>query len=339
MWEFARPGSLTKRFYRREQSPIRILIIRITFICILLLVVAWIFWVFEGDHIKDDVGDGDFSYLDSVYFTIISVTTVGYGDIVPITEEARMFDALIITPVRIVVWVLLIGTAYQLVIQNYWERYKMKTALSKMKGHVIVAGFGTTGVATVKELITNGYNENNLIVIDKSQDNVKSAAEAGATGLFGDPSHEELLKKAVIKRARALIITTPHDDANVLISLTAKDMNRNIKIIARVSNHENIKQLKRAGANVIISPSLTGGNLMAMAVEKSTSVNLLSDLLTSSRGVNVLQRKIKASEIGKSPKDLKRAIVLSMVRRGKYIGPRELDGVILEKGDEIILIG
>jgi voltage-gated potassium channel len=305
--------------------------------------VASIFWIFEKDHIKDDVDvdndKGEFSYIDSLYFTIVSVTTVGYGDIVPITEEARMFDALIITPVRIIVWVTFIGTAYQLVFQRRMEAYRMDRALKKMKGHVIIAGCGTTGAATVEELIHYGYNEENMVVIDTNDENVKTAAEVGATGIVGDPSKEEILTRAGIQGAKALIITTSQDDSNVLITLTAKDLSPKVLVVSRVSQQENIKQLKRAGANVIISPALTGGHMMAMAVSKSTTVELVEELLTTSRGANILQRYVKDSEVGKSPKNLKGFVVLGVVRGGKTRGPKDLDGITLKKGDEIILVG
>lgn len=335
---FGKDPDISKKFYRKEPSPTRVLILRIVSIIILLLVVAGIFRAFEKDDIEDSA-PGEFSYIDSVYFTVVTVTTLGYGDIVPVTEKARMFDAFIITPVRMIVWVLFIGTAYQFVIQKYWERFRMNRALKRMKGHVIIAGYGTTGEATAKELLLNEYDENMLIVIDRKEELVKYAAEAGATGLVGDPTREELLLKAGILGAAALIITTPHDDTNVLITLTAKDLNPSLKIIARASQQENIKQLERAGADVIISPSLTSGNLMAMAVSNSNSVKLIGDLLTTSRGANVLQRKVNGAEIGKRPKDLKSGIVLGITRKGKNIGPKELNGMILKRDDEIILIG
>jgi voltage-gated potassium channel len=305
---------------------------------VILLVVAGVFWLFEKDHIQDESG-GDFSYLDSLYFTIVTVTTVGYGDIVPVTEEARMFDAFIITPIRILVWIMMIGTAYQLVMQNQWEDFKVNRILKKMKDHIIIVGYGSTGVATLKELRLYKFPENKLVVIDKMEPPLGTAADIGAIGVLGDASSEDTLLLAGIKRASIIIVTTPKDDSNVMITLTAKDLNSRVKIITRVSERENIKQLKRAGADVIISPSLTSGNLMAMAVANSNSVELIEDLITTSRGVNVIQRKITQSEVGKSPKTLKGFITIGIVRKGKNIGPRELDGEVLKQGDDIIYIG
>jgi len=324
--------------FKKQQSPFSILAIRLTAIFVILLVVAGVFWLFEKDHIHDESG-GDFSYLDSLYFTIVTVTTVGYGDIVPVTEEARMFDAFIITPIRILVWILMIGTAYQLVMQNQWEDFKVNRILKKMKDHIIIVGYGSTGIATLKELKLYKYNENKLVVIDKQEPPLKIAADMDAIGVMGDASTEDTLHQAGIEGASILIVTTPNDDSNVLITLTAKDLNPKVKVITRVSEGENIKQLKRAGADVIISPSLTSGNLMAMAVANSNSVELIEDLLTTSRGVNVIQRKVTPNEVGKPPKSLKGFIAIGIVRKGKNIGPRELDGVVLKQGDDIIYIG
>ncbi len=331
-------GSGPKRFYSKEPTPMKVLGFRLTFVLVLLLTVAAIFWAFEQENINDEAG-GEFSYIDSLYFTIVTVTTVGYGDIVPITESARMFDAFLITPVRIIVWIMLIGTAYQLVIQNQWEQYKMNRALKKMKGHVILIGYGTTGAAAIKELKLYGYGDNKLVVIDKKGESLKNAAESGATGILGDGASEETLHQAGIKGANILIIATPKDATNVLVSLTAKDLNPKIKVISRVREEENIKQLRRAGVDVIISPSLTSGNLMAMAVSNSNSVELIGDLLSTSHGVNVTQRKVTGTEIGKSPKALKGFIAIGIVRKGRNIGPRELDGIVLKKDDDIIFIG
>jgi voltage-gated potassium channel len=334
--QLRRGGS--RNLFKKQQSPLNILAIRLTVIFVILLVVAGVFWLFEKDHIQDESG-GDFSYLDSLYFTIVTVTTVGYGDIVPVTEEARMFDAFIITPIRILVWIMMIGTAYQLVMQNQWEDFKVNRILKKMKDHIIIVGYGSTGVATLKELRLYKFPENKLVVIDKMEPPLGTAADIGAIGVLGDASSEDTLLLAGIKRASIIIVTTPKDDSNVMITLTAKDLNSRVKIITRVSERENIKQLKRAGADVIISPSLTSGNLMAMAVANSNSVELIEDMLTTSRGVNVIQRKITQSEVGKSPKTLKGFITIGIVRKGKNIGPRELDGEVLKQGDDIIYIG
>jgi voltage-gated potassium channel len=338
MFEFQLGRGGSRKLFMKQPSPFYILAIRLMAIFIILLVVATVFWLFEKDHIHDESG-GDFSYLDSLYFTIVTVTTVGYGDIVPVTEEARMFDAFIITPVRILVWILMIGTAYQLVMQNQWEDFKVNRTLKKMKDHIIIVGLGSTGIATLKELKLYKHNENKLVVIDKQESLLKTAADLGAIGVLGDGSGEDTLHQAGIKGASILIVTTPNDDSNVLITLTAKDLNPKVKIITKVSEGENIKQLKRAGADVIISPSLTSGNLMAMAVANSNSVELIEDLLTTSRGVNVIQRKVAPGEVGKSPKKLKGFIVIGVVRNAKNIGPRELDGVVLKQGDDIIYIG
>ena len=132
MWDLGLNRAHIKRFYRKAPSPIRILAIRLTIIITLILVVATLFWAFEKDHIHDATG-GEFSFIDALYFTIVTVTTLGYGDIVPITEQARMFDALIITPVRVIIWVLFIGTAYQLVIQRGWEEFRMNRVIKNLK--------------------------------------------------------------------------------------------------------------------------------------------------------------------------------------------------------------
>ena len=111
-------------------------------------------WI-ERDGLRDNY-DGHVSFLDIIYFTMISITTTGYGDIVPVSDRARMFDALIVTPIRIFVVLLFVGTAYNFVLKRTWDKWRMALIQRNLTGHIIVAGFGITGSEAVDELIARG---------------------------------------------------------------------------------------------------------------------------------------------------------------------------------------
>ena len=111
-------------------------------IAILLLVIA-VHWI-ERDGLRDG-HDGHVSFLDVIYFTMVSITTTGYGDIVPISDGTRTFDALVVTPIRIFFILILAGTAYTFVIKRTWNNWLMQRLQKTLNGHIIVAGFGNSG--------------------------------------------------------------------------------------------------------------------------------------------------------------------------------------------------
>lgn len=134
-------------FTPADLTPGRTLLFRLALVLALLGLVILILWL-DRAGLRDQF-DGDLSFNDIVYFTMVTVTTVGYGDIVPVTPRARLIDALVVTPIRVVVWFLFLGTAYQLVIRRYMEAYRMAKLHARLDKHVVVCGFGHTGLSTV----------------------------------------------------------------------------------------------------------------------------------------------------------------------------------------------
>ncbi len=276
--------------------------------------------------------------MDVIYFTAITITTTGYGDIHPNSTFAMLFDSFVATPMRAVIWIVFIGTAYQLVIQQYMEERRMKKIQKKLDKHVIIAGYGNTGKAVANELIAKNFPRWEIIIIDNRTEAINEAAEDEFFGLLGDASQEAMLGKAVITKAKHIIITTSRDDTNVLISLTARDMNKNIKIIARANQGENTKLLRSSGADVIISPSIAGGHLMAAATQHEHLALLLEDMLTAEHGIRSRERIVSEGEIGKSPKELRGLVVIGIHREGKLLDIQELDAIKLKSGDNLIFL-
>jgi len=323
-------------FVKDESSPAKTLGYRLLFIFTLLCIIAIAFWLDrEG---LEDTRDGDVSAIDVIYFTAITVTTVGYGDIHPNSTFAMVFDSFVATPMRAVIWIVFIGTAYQLVIQQYMEERRMKKIQKELDKHVIIAGYGNTGKAVANELIAKNFPREGIIIIDNRMEAINEAAEDEFFGLLGDASQEAMLGKAVITKAKHIIITTSRDDTNVLISLTARDMNKNIRIIARANQGENTKLLKRSGADIIISPSIAGGHLMAAATQHEHLALLLEDMLTAEHGIRSRERAVSEGEIGKSPKDLKGFVVIGVHRDSRLLDIQEFDAIKLKSGDKLIFL-
>jgi voltage-gated potassium channel len=226
-------------FTPADLTPGRTLLFRLALVLALLSLVILILWL-DRTGLRDQV-DGEMSFGDVVYFSLITITTVGYGDIVPVTPRARLIDALIVTPLRVFVWLLFLGTAYQLVLRRYMEAYRMVKLQARLDEHVVVCGFGYTGLSTVKELLAKGVAPERVLVIDPQEDRVRAAVEMGVVAFQGDATQESILKDAVLDKAKALIIASGRDDTNALILLTARHLHPTLRIIVSAQEEENVK--------------------------------------------------------------------------------------------------
>src|SRR5690606_7181511 len=150
---------------------------RVLLVVGLLAMAVAVHW-FERDGLRDTAG-GEISFLDVVYFTMISVTTTGYGDIVPVSDRARLFDALIVTPIRVFAILIFLGTAYSFVFKRTWDKWRMAIIQRNLRDHIVVAGFGTTGSEAVDELLARGTEAARIVVIDTDAEALERARSLG----------------------------------------------------------------------------------------------------------------------------------------------------------------
>src|SRR4028119_852028 len=150
---------------------------------------------FERDALKDNI-DGHITFADVIYFTMISATTTGYGDVVPVTDRARLFDALIVTPVRVFFLLLLAGTAYTFIIKRTWNRWLMKLIQRNLRDHILLAGFGVSNDKALEELLARGTPPKRIVVIDNNRDALERASECGAAVLLRDAARHETSQPA-----------------------------------------------------------------------------------------------------------------------------------------------
>ncbi len=209
----------------------------------------------------------DATMLDSFYMTIITVTTVGFGEVIELNEGGRLFTSLLI----ISSW-LIIGyaaaTIYMFVqngnLQKKIKDYNVKKKIVSLRDHVIVCGYGRNGYQACEELAAHGID----FVIVEMRDNVVEYIREDPERLFiqGDAASEEVMTMAQIKHARALITALPKDADNMYVVLTAREMNPNIQIISRASEFRSDVKLRRVGADNVIMPDRIGGQRMAKLV-------------------------------------------------------------------------
>lgn len=306
------------------------------------IVVVSILLYFGRSGLRDNMHpDREMSFVDVLYFTIISLTTVGYGDIVPITPGARFFNSVLLTPVRVFVWITFLGTTYEIFVQRFREGRLMTQLKEKLKNHTIVCGFGVKGQAIVEELLAHHHPRDQIVVIEPDEIAVQHAASQGFVALKGDASSEQMLHAANVEEADHLLIAPHRDDECVLICLTARHLNEKVRIIASAREEENIKLLYRAGADVVVAPSITGGRLMSAAVRQKAVVPFLQDLLVFGQGLDALESEILPQEIGQSPCDLERlrnALILGVQRGEQSFRFHQLRDLHLQKGDVIVYL-
>jgi voltage-gated potassium channel len=306
---------------------------------LVLLLVAAVFSVFLLDRngLRDNV-DGQMSVTDVLYFTMITITTVGYGDIVPVSDEARLIDAFFVTPVRIFVWFIFLGTAYQFIIQRLIEEWRMTRLQQQLRDHVVLCGFGHSGAIAASELLLRGWRPEQIAVIDPDRDQVGRAAERGFIGLHGDASSEELLRMAGIERAQSAIVSVGRDDTAVLIVLTIRELAKGVRIIASVKESENVKLVKASGADVIVAPPRFGGFLMADAVENLTTVDFVSEMLSYRGGYQLVERIPRPVEVGRLAREVEGALILEVRRGGHRLGCWQDRELRIEPGDRVLAI-
>jgi voltage-gated potassium channel len=317
-------------------SPAKILGTRLLLVFLLFCFVFTLLWA-DRDGLRDEL-DGEVTLADVVYFTMITVTTVGYGDIVPVSTRARLLDALVVTPVRFGIWFLFLGTAYQLIIRQYMEEHRMAKLQANLDGHIIVCGFGHTGMSATKELLARGASAEQILVIDKLEERIRLAGTLGIAAFQADSTQESVLRDAVIDRAKAVIIAAGVDDSNALILLTARNLNPKIRIIVSAKEEENVKLFKTGGADAILSPATFGGYILAAAVDQGHMVQYLDDLLTTRGQIALVERTVRPDEIGKSPPDLHPDLLLRLYRNKTMYSYSNLgEAGPLQRGDIMVL--
>ena len=292
---------------------------------------------FDRTGLKDNA-DNVVSFSDVVYFTAITVASVGYGDIVPVTDQARMFDTFVVTPIRLFIWLIFLGTAYDFVFKRLWDRWHMQRIQGELHGHCVVCGYGATGAATVAELCRGGTDPLQIVVIDPDPDRVALAVACGATGLVGDASHNEVLSAARVETACAVLVSTGRDDTAALVVLSARQLSPQAHISALVKSGENAGLMRQAGANAVINPVDLGGQLLARATSSARVVDYVSDLVTNSGEVSLKERPVTAGEIGTPLTAINTGLGVRIDRGGSIIGFWEDAALKLAAGDVIVEI-
>ena len=302
-----------------------------------MIVFIVVFLWLERGSLRDNY-DGHISFSDVIYFTMISATTTGYGDIVPVTDRARLFDALVVTPIRVFFLLLLAGTAYTFIIKQTWNRWLMKLIQKNLHDHILIAGFGVSNDKALEELLKRGTPARRIVVIDTDQSALDRAAECGVAVLQGDAARDETLLAAHVDRATALLVSTGRDDSNILVVLTARKLSPGVKISATIRETDNEDIARQAGADTVINPVSFSGLLLASSLEGPHRAEYLNDLATSEGRVMLRERIVGDDEAGRSPHQICSGQVVRLIRDGRSHAAGDPTFQSLRAGDRILEI-
>ena len=204
-------------------SPVRKLALRLLLALSLVATIVGVVYLDRAAY--TDSHDGSVSLIDAFYYATVTITTTGYGDITPVADHARVLNAVVITPLRIMFLVLLVGTTLEVLASHGRRMIQDSRWRRQLHDHTVVIGYGTAGRSAVRTLIRSDQNPARIVVIDPRSSAVTDANNHGYAALEGDGTHRDILRQAEISRARQVIITVHRDDTTILAVLTARQLN------------------------------------------------------------------------------------------------------------------
>ena len=317
------------RFLLPSRARIRIVMMAVLLAILLGTVV---FHLLEG-----------WSILDSLYVTVQTVTTVGFGDLTPRTTIGRLFATFFMMLGVGVVLYALTSTVQSIVHSELFARYGHSRKMSKLRDHFIICGAGRVGSHLIRSLrAIDGV----FVVIESDQGKVEALMNLGIPTLVRDATLEESLIEAGVQHARGIATCLPDDADNVYVVLTARDLNPRIHIVARAAEEQAESKLIRAGANRVVAPTIIGGHRMAMALTKPAVGDFLDSITANHLELGFEQLEVDpvSSLVGRKLSETVIRSELNIV----IVSIRRDDGEIIfnpsgetkiEGGDMLIAIG
>ena len=318
-----------------QVSPMRAIWRRVA-VALLALVIA-VVTVYLGRAGYTDVRGVPLSFIDCVYFATISLTTVGYGDLTPYSEFARLTNVVIITPLRILFLVVLVGTTLQVLTERSRQAWKIQRWRSRVRNHTVVVGYGTKGKTAVAAMCGDEAASKDIVVVDTEQAALDHAVAADLVTVHGDATRSDVLRLASAQHASAIIVATGRDDTATLVTLTAREVAPQAKIVASIREAENQHLLKQSGADSVVVSSETAGRLLGMATTMPSVVEMIDDLLTPTHGIAIAEREVEQTELGGSPRHLS-DVVLGVVRDGRLLRVDSPEADAIEAGDRLLYV-
>jgi len=325
------------RLPERSRSPLAELGRRVLFALALLSAIVLVVWVDREGYIDQTDPTKDVSFADAIYYATVTITTTGYGDIVPVTTGARLVNALLVTPLRIMFLVLLVGTTLEVLASQGRDLWRVSRWRKHMQDHIVVVGYGTKGRSAVDTLLNSDVPRESIVVVDPSGSALTDAHGHGLAIVNGDATRRDVLRRAEVSRARQVIITLDRDDSAVLTTLTVRQLNPDAYVVVAVREQDNVPLIRQSGADSVITSSDAVGRLLGLSTLSPSLGSVLEDLLAYGEGLEVAERPLLPREAGKQPQSLPDQVV-AVIRDGYVYRYFEPTVTQLQAGDRLIVI-
>ena len=286
------------------------------------------------------------SVFDAAYMTVITMTTVGYSEVKPLSQAGRTFNLFVMLGgVGLMLYILTVAVQTVVedeVLKGLFRRRRMRSKIEALEQHYILCGYGRVG----REVAAIFRGEKApFVVVDTNEAVVGAAEDAGILAIFGNATHNETLRMAGVERARGLIAASGSDSDNVVITLTASAINPELNIVARADDAETREKLTMAGADRVVTPYRIGGRRMALSAIRPMAVDFFDDIVDPSRAgpriseIEVLQGSPLAGMTVAGFAQENDARVLALCRRDGAILFTPDAATVMEPGDGVIVLG
>ena len=324
------------KFPSSPASPARQIRWRILLALLLILIGAATAYADRGGY--RDLDGTSVSLLDAFYYSTVSVTTTGYGDITPVSESARLLTTLVITPTRVLFLILLVGTTVELLAARTRAGYRERHWRKRLKDHVIVCGFGTKGRSAVRAMVGAGIDRERVVAIDPTGNGCADAATEGLVAVQGNATSVAVLEQANIRSAAYVVVAVDRDDTAVLITLTVRQLNDHAYVVAAVREEENAGLLEHGGADLVVTSSAAAGRLLGLGTLAPRAVRVVEDLMSTGQGLDVAERTVLPEEVGSLAQVKLRMPVLAVVRDDRVLMFDDDEAQELRPGDKLLYV-
>jgi len=326
-------------FPSRRLSARRSLLLRVSIaLGIVVFTTLLVYW--ERDGYADFGQDNSVSIADALYYSTVTLSTTGYGDIAPITTSTRLTNVFVITPLRFIFLIVLVSTTVEVLTQAARERSRVNRWRKRMKDQTVIVGFGVKGKASLSSLIAHGMDPRTIVVVASDRYAVAEATRQGVTGVVGDARNEQVLRDAGVPEAERIIVAADQDDTAIMVTLRVRAMAPSATIIAAAREESAADLLRQSGADRVITHAESAGNLMGLSMLSENVGAMLEDLMDTGKGLEVVERPITRAELGLSPADVQAEgdLVLAVVRAGEVIRFDQGGVRVFQPGDRIVVI-
>lgn len=288
-----------------------------------------------------------YPFFDAFYMTLITVTTVGYKELHPLSRTGRIFNSFLIL-FGVTIMFVAIGamtqTIIELELQNRYGKRRTKRMVERMHDHFIVCGFGRVGRNASVELQRANAP---FLVLDRDEQRVERATRSGMLAVVADAAHDDSLREAGVLRARGLVAALPSDAENLFVILSAKTLNPKLNIVTRASEEEAGEKLRRAGADTVFAPYTMAGQRLAHALVRPHVVEFLG-FANNPTGSRIMMEQVRVAEGSNFDSKMLRDIHIRRDLGVILLAVRKEDGRMLFNppletkvcaGDHLIVIG